>query len=434
MVERASTSGPPGAYDGDGRRGAGSIGSVSPGWVGSFLGAVVNGSYRIVVTDRAFVTGLIAVMLSAIALGMVPLVLILASPAGSLATAAVAAGAFGIGNALGVPAQGALLARFPVRAVLGASGCACCALLVGAAAMTGAAASQAVVLFCAGAAFPAITAAFRAWVPQRFTTQTVRTSAYALLSVAFQAGLAAGPVLAAMAMASALRPYSVSVVAVLAAGATLSFTASRGTIAGATPKRPASTATRAGVPKVLRLVVIGALVSVGTGALTAVVPAAAAASGARSSAGLILACLAVGEAVGALVFGAMRLPGSERRHLVVALSLILVGYLSLSMLLGALPAIAGGVFVIGALSSPVTIVLSSMLDDLLPPALIAGAYGAVVAAAVAGAAMGTGTAGLLLGSPLGITGAVGAAAVGVCLAITLSIRRISPPDEPGSAR
>jgi hypothetical protein len=64
-----------------------------------------------------------------------------------------------------------------------------------------------------------------------------------------------------------------------------------------------------------------------------------------------------------------------------------------------------------------------MLDGVVPTTLIAGAYGMVVAASVAGTSLGTGGAGLLIGSSWGISGAIIAATVTLALTVALGVQQ-----------
>jgi predicted MFS family arabinose efflux permease len=83
------------------------------------------------------------------------------------------------------------------------------------------------VLFVCGVTFPAITAAFRAWLPHRLTDEKDRTAAYSVLSVAFQAAMACGPVLVGACAAAAWPGAAVVGAAVLVAAGTVTFVTSR---------------------------------------------------------------------------------------------------------------------------------------------------------------------------------------------------------------
>ena len=85
------------------------------------------------------------------------------------------------------------------------------------------------------------------------------------------------------------------------------------------------------------------------------------------------------------------------------------------------------VCIVGALSSPVAILLSASLDDVVQPEILASAYGVVVVAAVGGAAFGTSVAGLIVGGPTGITGAAVMSSTAVASAVALAIPRIQRP-------
>ncbi|MBF4615452.1 MFS transporter [Curtobacterium sp. VKM Ac-1376] len=377
--------------------------------------------YRRLLADRPFAAGVGSVALSAVALGMIPLSLILSSGE-SLVAGAFAAGVFGLANAVGVPIQGALMARIPARWVVGTSTGVSCVFMLVVAAAPGSVA-QPVFLAGAGVSFPALAAALRASIPRLFSEPEERSGAYALLSVAFQAGLAVGPVAASLLATSATRRLSFVIVAavIAAAGFLLAFSTDR--TGPLIRSRSRSSLPLAGVATFGRLLAIGGLVSMATGSLTVIVPAVAYAVGRQGLAGPVLAALALGEAVGALVFGARPVLGSRRAQLITALALTAIGYAALSLVTDQLALVAVLVFIAGALSSPVTILLSAALDDVVPQRMIASAYGLIVVAAVGGAALGTSWAGLIVGSSAGAAGAAIVATIGVAVAAALAVPR-----------
>jgi MFS family permease len=245
-----------------------------------------------------------------------------------------------------------------------------------------------------------------------------------LLSVAFQAGLAVGPVVASFLVTSVSRRLGFVIVAavIVTAGSLLAFS-----MADAAPSHRSGPRPVADVATFGRVLAIGGLVSMATGSLTVIVPAVAQAVGSRGLAGPVLAALALGEAVGALLFGARPWPGSRRSHLVTALTLTATGYAALALVADQLVLVAVLVFIAGALSSPVAILLSASLDDVVQPEMLASAYGVVVVAAVGGAALGTSVAGLVVGSPIGIAGAAVISATAVASAVALAVPRIRRP-------
>ena len=379
--------------------------------------------YRRLLADRRFVAGIGSVALSAVALGMIPLSLIIASGA-SFVDGAFAAGAFGLANAMGVPIQGALMARIAARWVVGVSACVSCGFMLAVAAAPGSAA-QPVLLAGAGVSFPALAAALRASIPRSFSEPAERAGAYALLSVAFQAGLAVGPVVASLLVTSVSGRLSFVFVAVVmvTAGFLLAFSMGDAALS----RRSGPPLGMAGVASFGRVLAIGGLVSMATGSLTVIVPAVAQAVGSRGLAGPVLAALALGEAVGALLFGARPWPNSRRSHLVTALALTASGCAAFALVAGQLVLVAVLVFIAGALSSPVAILLSASLDDVVQPGLLASAYGLVVIFAVGGAALGTSVAGLVVGGPTGIASAATVSAAAVASAMVLAIPRIQRP-------
>ncbi|WFR66193.1 hypothetical protein P9139_14515 [Curtobacterium flaccumfaciens] len=374
-------------------------------------------AYRRLLAHRPFATGVGSVALSAVALGMIPLSLILSS-GGSMAAGTFAVGAFGLANSAGVPIQGMLMARVAARWVVSISAGVSCAFMLAVAASPGSAA-QLVLLVEAGLTFPALAAALRASIPRFFSEPAERSGGYALLSVAFQAGLAVGPVAASLLATSMPRRLSFVVVAAVIAAAGSLLASSMGR--SVPSPRFGPSLPLAAVATFGRILAIGGLVSVATGSLTVIVPTVAHAVGMQGLAGPLLAALALGEGVGALVFGARPVPGSRRAQLVSALVLTAGGYAVLALSADELVLVAGLVFVAGALSSPVAILLSAALDDVVPQRMLAGAYGLVVVTAVGGAALGTGAAGVIAGSSVGVAGAAVMSATGVAVAATLAV-------------
>ncbi|WIE73925.1 MFS transporter [Curtobacterium sp. MCJR17_020] len=376
--------------------------------------------YRRLLAHRSFAIGVGAVALSAVALGMVPLSLILSS-GDSLACRAAAAGAFGLANAVGVPVQGALMSRVPARWVVSiGAGVSCCFMLLVVASPSST--TRSLLLAGAGVSFPALAAALRASIPRSFSEPAERSGAYALLSVAFQAGLAMGPTLAGLLVISAPWRLTFLVIAavIAAAGFLLAVTMGR----TESPLPASLPLPLAGVATFARILAIGALVSVETGSLTVIVPAVADAAGREGLAGPVLAGLAIGEAAGALLYGARPVPDIRRARLLTALALTASGYATLVIVGDRVVLLAAMVFVVGWMSSPVAIILTTALDVVVPPRLIASAYGLVVVAAVGGAALGTSAAGLVVERSGGVAGAAIIATAVVAIAGALSVRHI----------
>ncbi|GAA4173575.1 MFS transporter [Gryllotalpicola koreensis] len=367
---------------------------------------------RLVVGTRALHAGFVAVIASALALGMLPLAIILSLRSESLSLAATAAGAFGVGNACGVLLQGRILDRHDPRLVISLSAAVTGAGLgmFAAAAPLGAVAD--LVLLCvAGLGFPAITAAVRAQLPIALSRQPERTAAYAVLSLSFQGSIACGPVLAGV-LAPVLHPRGAIGVAASLVVVSLLFFA-RSSEGGA--RMPQRARPRAGsLRRAIPLFLISAGVALPVGALSVAVPAVVDEASHESLIGWVLACLPIGEGVGALVYGSIRMRGTPQTHVIVSLLLVAAVYCAGTLVASVPLLLSSAILLAGLLSSPIAIGISTQLDTLVPDA-ISSAYSGVVAASIAGSAAGSVVAGALVGT-FGATSPIGAAALACAVA------------------
>jgi predicted MFS family arabinose efflux permease len=167
------------------------------------------------------------------------------------------------------------------------------------------------------------------------------------------------------------------------------------------------------------------------GALAVVVPATVEASGQDRIAGFVLACLPAGEACGAVVFGAIRFPGRRRTQLIGTLILVACTYATGAAVMTNLWLLASVIFTAGALSSPVAITISGLVDQVAPGA-VAAAYAGIVSAGIGGSAIGSAVAGSLSHS-WGTNSAMLAAATACTLAAIVATR-IPAKREPRSVR
>lgn len=351
---------------------------------------------------------LLAALLSAVPIGMWPLtVVLLALARGEGAgEAGLLAAVFGIGNATGVVAQGALLLRMraalllPVFALLGAPA----ALLLG---LPGPASVAGALL--AGLAIPAVTPAVRG----RFATVLPgddRPSAYALVNVLFQVGIATGPVVAAALATPAASRWAPP----LAAGcgllsAALLAVAHRG---AARPRRSASPGawsvpSRRSLAGVTVLIACAAAAGFGIGVLQVVVPVLA---GAGVS-GAAFAALALAEVAGAIALGTR----ARLRH---AMPMLVAGGLAmaavyLAIATGTAPIVLLAVL-LGAATATQSLGSALTLDRFVTPRRLPAVFSAQIAALVLASSAGAFTAGRE-GTAAAVV-AVGALAGGAVLA------------------
>jgi hypothetical protein len=351
---------------------------------------------------------LLAALVGAIPIGMWPLAIVLGEldRGGSPADAGLVAAVFGVGNAIGVVTQGALLTR--VRATLllpafAALGVVAAVLLQGDATLAGAA--------LAGIAIPAVTPAVRG----RFATSLQRSDrpgAYALVNVLFQAGIAIGPLVAAWLAATGLVRWAPPIAAVgglVAAG--LLVVAHRGSTR--TPLERPATAPGVGAAwtGVLALLGVAAAAGFGIGTLQVLVPVR---SGAATS-GAAFAVLALAEVAGAVLVGG-RVGSRHAFRLIVGGT---VGMGAVYLVLGAgVPAVPAAV-VLGLATAVQSLGSALALDRFVPPSRVPAVFSLQIAILIVGAAAGSLVAGTapdavlaLAASALGLA-AIGAVLVGV---------------------
>src|SRR5262245_10137555 len=111
------------------------------------------------------------------------------SRTGSSAQAGLSAGAFGLGNAVGLSVQGRLIDRYGQGLVLVPAGTLCAVAMV----ILVAGAPSYALAAAGGGCVPATTGSMRVLLGERITHPSNRTAAYALLGVSFQLALMSGP-------------------------------------------------------------------------------------------------------------------------------------------------------------------------------------------------------------------------------------------------
>lgn len=360
------------------------------------------GSYIGVLRTPAVSPGFVAVFLSAVTLGMMNLtiVLLIGQWSGSLSAAGVISGVFSIGNAVGLTIQGSLIDRFGSRRVIAVAGGLCAAalvLFVAAGTNGGPLWVIGALVMLAGLAVPAVTAAVRAWLPL-VLAGSARNTSYALLSVLFQAAVTVGPLLVSLCLiAGTIEDAGVTAAAVIAA-ATILYLSRRSPDERQqrSPRNVERTRPRGGVPAGL-LTILGSAATVGavSGVLIVALPAIAVNAGAVALSGVLFAVLAFGEVVGALIYGIRSWTVSYSRQLFAAQLLAATMFLTLTFLAGWPYALLPAMFLCGMAIAPVSILLSALLDNVLPPRGLARGYSLLVATSLGGTAAGTAAAGYL---------------------------------------
>jgi MFS family permease len=367
----------------------------------------------------------LASFLGAVPIGMVGLAVLLAVRAatGSLADAGVAAGAVGVGNAIGLVVQGRLISRWGLTLPLAG------AAVLGPAALVAFAVGArpgvpvpvlAALAVAAGAGLPATTSGMRALWPALVTDPRLRTTAYSVLATQFQVAMVAGPLLVS-ALLPVGGPAGALIVAAALAGSTgLAFAVTPAArrwrpvaaapTTAAPPKASPTTASPATTAPLvlavarrpgLRTVLVGSAGGGGVTGLIAVGVPAVTGDG-TALVGALFAAFAAGELVGGLCYGGTRWRSSAADRLMVAQLCVAAGTGCLAALAGAPPWMLPVMFLVGAVTAPVSILNSALLDELAPVGPSTGAAGALaraytvlVAVGLLGGAAGNAAGGLL---------------------------------------
>jgi MFS family permease len=376
---------------------------------------------------------LVMCFLGALAINMQALsvLLLVRAYTGSFAQAGAVTAALSLGASAGLVLQGSLLDRYGQARVLVPAGALCGCVLV-LLALTATAGSPLAVVSAlavlAGAGTPAVPSAMRVLCPQLLPGAQLRTSAYALLAMQFQAVAVLGPLLVS-GLLLVLRPDAVVLLtAVVTATAAVGFAATgasrRWRAAGARGWRPRSAAT----PGMRTLLLSGFGAGAVTGMVVVGIPAVAVGNGAAPLAGVLLAAAAVGSIAGGFVYGSR----PWRRSLPDQLVLAQTGEAAaaLGLWIGALllvpvhpVALAPVALVSGLATAPVVIISSTLVDVVAEPGILTGSYTTLIAAILLGMAAGNYAAGNLTELAGGPSTFAAAAAVLSAVALWTFARR-----------
>ncbi|MEU5164252.1 MFS transporter [Streptomyces sp. NPDC020875] len=175
-------------------------------------------------------------------------------------------------------------------------------------------------------------------------------------------------------------------------------------------------------PGQLRILTAIALGAVAIGAVQ--VTSVAHADGIGTSAGLLLAVTACGGVLGSLLYGGLRLPGSQTTHLVIALA----GYGLAIATLGPEPGLALSLvllFVIGFANGPADGIEAALVSDRATPETRARAFGLLVSANWIGFAAGSALTGYVVEHTATGSGAI-VGAVAALAAVVALLERPRP--------
>ncbi|MGR6967124.1 MFS transporter [Geodermatophilus sp. URMC 61] len=356
---------------------------------------------------------------------MVPLALLLMvqQQTGSYAVAGLASATYGLAMAGMAPVLGRLADRRSPRPVLLGQAAAYPLLLtLLVTVVLGGAPTAAIVAAsaAAGAGTPLVSGAVRALWSR--VDPGVRVTAYALDATATELVFVAGPTLVAALAVLTTPAWAVAVAGTLAVAGALGIATSgamRGwvSVPAAHHASAFATALAPGMPRVL---VSGAALMLGFGALEVAVPAFADAAGAPGMSGVLLALWSLGSVAGGLWFGARVVSVSLPRQYRWLLLGVTVGLAPLTAasdpwVLGAL------LFLGGTAIAPTLTVQNSLVGAITPAHATTEAFTWLSTMATGASAVGAALGGALIEGPAGVSGSLLLAVAGAALAVVVTL-------------
>ncbi len=355
---------------------------------------------------------------------MVPLALLLMvqQQTGSYAMAGLAAATLGVASAVMAPILGRLADRRGPRPVLLAQAAAyplLLALLI--VVVLGGAPDAAVIAASAGAGAttPLVSGTVRALWSR--VDPRVRPTAYALDATATELVFVVGPSLVAALAVLTSPALAIGVAGVLAVAGSLGIATSAATRAYVpSPGTGAGMFSTVRTPGMPRLLISGAALMLGFGALEVAVPAFAEQIGAPGMSGLLLALWALGSIIGGLWFGArvlsMSLPRQYRLLLLgVTIGLAPLAWVSSPWALGVL------LFLGGTAIAPTLTVQNTLVGSMAPTHATTEAFTWLSTITVGASAIGAAVGGALIEGRFGVSGSLSLAAVGAATAVAITL-------------
>jgi MFS family permease len=347
--------------------------------------------YVIVLRTPGLVVPVLATVIGALPLGMLGLGLLLYVHAqtGSLSDAGLAAGAFGVGNALGLTAQGPLIDRFGMSRVIAPAGVMCAAwtaLAVAATPTVGSMVFTVPVSAAAGGCVPATTGSMRVLLTMLITDDMARRSGYALLAVLFQLALLAGPLVTSLLWALLGAGATVATGGALAGAGGLLFASAHASrhFHTQTNARATTPPKQHGLPALL---ILTTGMGVSAGLVAVAVPAAALAHGAAAASGPLIAMSSAGEIVAGFTIG-LRQRWSPPGLLLVALCGSAMTASLAAGLADSLALLLPAMCLTGTCTGPFAVAASSLLDTVAPRAALARSYTLMVGLGLLGTSAG----------------------------------------------
>jgi MFS family permease len=246
----------------------------------------------------------------------------------------------------------------------------------------------------AGVFFPPVTACSRVLLSNAFPSGRLRETAFAVSGVAVELGFIVGPLVAVGVQQLVGAAWSVVAAGVLA------FLGSAGYAATAAARHlptQARSGERGGALRAPGVVVVAVAlggVAVVFGVFDIVVPAIGSASGLPWLSALLIASVASGSALGAVVYGARVWPGTVASRFRVLIAVFAVGLVTLPLTIDVVPVFAGALFLAGLCLGPTTITAFQLIDDMALPGTQTEAQSWTQSSIVAGVAVGAAMAGL----------------------------------------
>ncbi|MGY1740290.1 MULTISPECIES: MFS transporter [unclassified Blastococcus] len=367
---------------------------------------------------------------------MVPLALLLMvqQQTGSYAVAGLAAATLGIAMAVMAPVLGRVADRRSPRPVLLVQAAAYPVLLAGLVAVVLAGApAEAIVAASAtaGAATPLVSGTVRALWSR--VDPRVRPAAFALDATTTELVFVVGPALVAGLAVFAAPAVAVATAGVLAVAGATGIALSRAMRAWQPAEHAQtgvfSTVRAPGMPRVL---VSGAALMLGFGALEVAIPAFADAAGSPGMSGVLLAVWSLGSVAGGLWFGArvlsVSLPRQYRWGLLgTTIGLAPLAAVSSPWVLGVL------LFLGGSVIAPTLTVQNSLVGSIAPAQATTEAFTWLSTVTVGASAVGAALGGALIESASGVPGALLLAVAGAAVAVAVTLvpgRRVVVPAAP----
>ena len=274
--------------------------------------------------------------------------------------------------------------------------------------------------FVSGLCVPPVSPSLRSLLPSLVGRERLDT-AFALDALLLELVFIAGPLLAA-AIATAISPQ----VAFLT-GLTLQVAGGLGMAASPYSRRwrppPQEPGTRRagalGTPGIRVLVLALALTAVALGALEIGIPAFAEEHATRDDAGWLFALLSVGSLAGGLWYGAREWGLPPHRRFLVVTGVLTAGLVPVP-LAGSMPVFAVLVTVAGLGLAPSTAAAYSLIGDLAPASAVTEAYSWQIVGYVAGSAVGSWLAGVVV-EQVSVAAALACAPVAAALGLLVAL-------------